>query len=155
MTLAALRPESWNLPLLLHVGGAMLLVGTLALGAASLVAATRGNGAGDAAGLSRFGFRALLVAALPSYVLMRAGAQWIASEENVADSDAAWIGLGFMASDAGLLVLVVATVIAGLTVRRFGRGEAGARASRVAPALVLLLIAVYVVAIWAMAAKPT
>ena len=151
---AALRPDSWNLPLLLHVGGAMLLVGTLTLAAATLVAATRGTGPADAAGLSRFGFRALLVAALPSYILMRAGAQWIASEENVEDSDAAWIGIGFMVSDAGVLVLIAAIVVAGLAVRRFARGDGQVGASRVAPALVLLMIAAYLVATWAMAAKP-
>ena len=151
---AAIRPDSWNLPLLLHVGGAMLLVGSLVLVAGTLIAAARGPGPGGAAGLSRFGFRALLFAVLPSYILMRAGAQWIASEENVEDSDAAWIGIGFITSDGGFVLMVAATIVAGIAARRFERAGADARASRVAPALVLLLIAVYAVAVWAMATKP-
>ena len=35
--IATIRPDSWNLPLLLHVGGAMVLVGALVLAASALV----------------------------------------------------------------------------------------------------------------------
>jgi hypothetical protein len=37
MTLGAVPPESWNLPLLVHVAGAMLLVGALTLAATALI----------------------------------------------------------------------------------------------------------------------
>ena len=40
--LAAIRPDSWNFPLLVHVLGAMILVGGVLTAAAALVLA-RGN----------------------------------------------------------------------------------------------------------------
>ena len=48
--LAALRPDDWNLPLLVHVAGAMLLVGFLVAAAAGFARAANGGGTGDAAG---------------------------------------------------------------------------------------------------------
>ena len=85
---------------------------------------------------------------------MRGAAEWIASEENV-DEDAAWIGIGYIVTDLGLLVLIVVTVLAGLGKRRADRGtkEPG-RLIRPATALTLFLIAAYAVALWAMTAKP-
>ena len=44
--IAAVRPDDWNLPLLIHVGGAMLLVGSLVTVAGLLVV---GRGTGNAA----------------------------------------------------------------------------------------------------------
>lgn len=38
--LAVVRPDSWNLPLFLHVLGAMVLVGTLATAAVALLASS-------------------------------------------------------------------------------------------------------------------
>lgn len=152
--LALLRPDDFNHPLLLHVAGAMVLVGALvAAGAALLQAARVGPGEGE--GLSRFGFRTLLYAAIPAFILMRVGAQWVASEEGLADSDAAWIGLGYISTDAGVLVLIAATVTAGLTARRFANGEARNWVSRVAPVLTLLMVVVYLVVLWAMTTKPS
>ena len=152
--LALLRPDEFNHPLLLHVGGAMLLVGALVAAGAALVQAAR-LGPGQGAGLSRFGFRTLLVAAIPSFILMRVGAQWVASEEGLDDSDAAWIGLGYISTDAGVLFLIAATVTAGLTARRFTSGDARTGLSRVAPILTLLMVVVYLVVVWAMATKPS
>jgi hypothetical protein len=151
--LATIRPDAWNLPLFLHVLGAMVMVGSLALAAAYLFAARR-DGSLES---MRVGFRSLLYAALPAFIVMRAGAQWIADKENVSDSNEAWIGIGFMTSDLGALLIVVATVAAGLAVRRAGREQAagaGGRGVTVAAWLVAILIALYVVAIWAMATKP-
>jgi hypothetical protein len=63
-SLAALRADSIDFPLFLHVLGATLLVGSLVLILATLVVAWRGgvdrNGA-----LVRFAFRSLLFAAIP------------------------------------------------------------------------------------------
>jgi hypothetical protein len=151
--LATIRPDAWNLPLFLHVLGAMVMVGSLALAAAYLFAARR-DGSLES---MRVGFRALLYAALPAFIVMRAGAQWIADKEHVSDSNEAWIGIGFMSSDLGALLIIVATVAAGLAVRRAGREDAEAgngRGATVAAWLVAVLIALYVVAIWAMATKP-
>jgi hypothetical protein len=151
--LATIRPDAWNLPLFLHVLGAMVMVGSLALAAAYLFAARR-DGSLES---MRVGFRSLLYAALPAFIVMRAGAQWIADKEHVSDSNEAWIGIGFMSSDLGALLIIVATVAAGLAVRRAGRegAEGGTgRGVAVAAWLVTVLIALYVVAIWAMATKP-
>ena len=68
----------------------MLLVGALVLAASALVLAWRdGN-----AGLVRLGYRSLLIGALPAWILMRVGAAWIASKEDLTDSNATWIGIG-------------------------------------------------------------
>jgi cytochrome bd-type quinol oxidase subunit 2 len=148
---ATIRPDAWNLPLFLHVLGAMVMVGSLALAAAYLFAARR-DGSLES---MRVGFRSLLFAALPAFIVMRVGAQWIADKENISNSNEAWVGIGFMSSDLGALLIVIATVAAGLAVRRAGRERAGGRGVAVAAWLVAVLIALYVVAIWAMATKPS
>ena len=147
--IAAIRPDSWNLPLLLHIAGAMVLVGALVLAAALLIASRRG----DEAPLSRSAYRTLLLAALTAFVVMRVAAQWVASEEDV-DEDAAWLGIGFIVSDGGLLFLIAATVLAGLGARRAAAGKERGRGLGAATALTLLMLGLYVVAIWAMASKP-
>jgi len=149
MTLAAIRPDEWNLPLLLHVTGAMVLVGALATVLATLVVSRRG----DTAALTRLGYRTLLFAGLPAFVLMRGTAEWIRSEEDAPD-DSAWIGIGYMTSDAGLLILVAATVLAGVGARRLTRGTDASGLSRVASVLLGIALVGYAVAVWAMTTKP-
>jgi hypothetical protein len=145
--LAAIRPEAWHLPLFLHILGAMVLVGGLVLATVALLGSWRGGAAGI-----RLGYRSLLLAVLPGWVVMRVTAQWIASKEGLEDSDVSWIGIGFSTSEGGLVLIVVATVLAGLAARR-GRQEAGTGV-RVAAVLAALLVAVYVLAVWAMTTKP-
>ena len=151
MSYASIRPDEWNLPLLLHVLGAMVFVGLLAAIAVIFVAGLRGD---DRPAALRLAFRTLLFGAIPSYIVMRGAAEWIFSEENAPD-DAAWIGIGYIVTDVGLLVLIAVTVLAGLGKRRAERGtkEPG-RLIRPATALTLFLIAAYAVALWAMTAKP-
>jgi hypothetical protein len=146
--LAIVRPEGWNLPLLVHVVGAMLLVGALVVVAATTAAALRRNG--DSAVLPRLSFRTLLLGVLPSYVVMRVGAEWIASEEAIGDPG--WIGIGYATADGGLLLTIIASVLAWRATRRDADGRGGS--SRAVFALSALLILAYVVAIWAMTAKP-
>jgi hypothetical protein len=146
--LGTIRPDDWNLPLLVHVAGAMLLVGALVVVlVVALAAQRRGDGA---VALTRLGFRALLLGVLPSYVVMRVGAEWIASEEGVGDP--AWIGIGYSVADGGLLLAVIATVVAWRATRR-GAGGAGGLGRAVVGLSAVLLFA-YAVAIWAMTAKP-
>ena len=152
MSIAAVRPDSWNFPLLLHVLGAMVLVGLLAVAAVVLSAALRSD---DRAGALRLAFRTLLIGAIPAYLVMRVGAEWVASKENLEDVDFAWINIGYSVADGGLLVLIVMTVLAGLASRRAKRGDAPSGLVRWANGLALLLIVAYAVALWAMAAKPT
>jgi uncharacterized membrane protein len=151
MTIALVRPDDWNFPLLLHVAGAMLLVGSLVTVAALLLLAWRG----DSPGLIRLGFRTLLIAAIPSYLLMRVGAEWINSKENIPD-EADWIGIGYITADGGLLFLLISTILAGVAARRAGRQPAGGRTlGRVVTVLTLIVLAAYLVAVWAMTAKPS
>ena len=147
--LAAIRPDSVNFPLLVHVFGAMLLVATLvaAVGAAILSRSDRG------ATLQRLAFRTLLIGSVPAFLLMRAGAEWVKDKENASD-DATWIGIGYGVSDMGLLLLIVATVLAWFALRRANRGEAGGALGSVTAAIVSLLVLGYGVAIWAMTTKP-
>jgi hypothetical protein len=145
--LAAIRPDEWNLPLFVHVLAAFVMVGALVTAAAYLFAARR-DGSLE---LTRAGFRTLLIGALPAFIVTRIAAQWLVSEENLEDVEAAWIDVGFISTDVGLLVLIGATVAAGLAVRR----AEGVRGVSLAAWLVALLIVVYAVVIWTMATKPT
>jgi hypothetical protein len=94
------------LPLFLHVLGAMLTwgaVGTAVL--LSFVTLKRPEGAF----LRRATFRTLLLA-IPFYVLLRIFAQVIYDREKdvFGGKDPTWVGIGFLASDLGLLLLLAA-----------------------------------------------
>lgn len=139
--LAAVRPDDWNLALFVHVLGAMVLFGALVLALTSLAGHNL-----------RLGYRALLIVAIPSWILMRVGAQWILSEEGLDDVDPApdWVDIGFMTSEGSFLLILVGTVCAGLASRRARGG--GLRTATLA--LVSISLVAYLVAIWAMTAKP-
>jgi hypothetical protein len=146
--LAAIRPGAWNLPFFVHVGGAMLLVAALVVVAAAMGGAVRrGDGALE---LTRLAYRALLLGVLPGYVVMRAGAEWIVSKEGV--GDASWVGVGYSTADGGLLLVVIAAVLAWRATRR--GADAPGSPGRAVMALAGVLLVAYVVAIWAMTAKP-
>lgn len=148
---SATRPDSWDLPLLVHLLGAMVLVGALALSSVSLVAAWR-NGS---AALTRLGYLTLFYGALPGYIVFRAGAEWIVSKEDLADSNLSWIGIGYAVSDIGFLLLLIALVIGAIGMRRMKRGEQPSPlAARVVTGLVSLVLVGYLVAVWAMTTKP-
>ena len=150
--LAAIRPDSVNLPLFLHVLGAMLLVGSLL--AVALATALGWRRSDDAAGLSRFSLLTLLYGVVPSYVLMRIGAQWTEAEQSYPDDfDPAWIGIGYVTADAGALLSIVSVVLAIFGLRRLRRGD-GIRLARTVGVISILLLAAYLVAVWAMTAKP-
>ena len=89
---------------------------------------------------------------------MRLAAQWIASKEGLDDLDdpPAWIDIGFMTSEPTLLLLIIATVCAGIAARRAreggGRGFGGL--NKTALVLVSITLAAYVLALWAMSTKP-
>jgi hypothetical protein len=129
----------------------MVLVGALVLASSALVLAWRdGNPA-----LVRLGYRSLLLGALPAWIVMRVGAEWIASKEGYTDSNATWIGIGQSSADLGLLLILVSTLLAGLAVRRIGRSLVPGPMARAPAGLVSLLIVIYLVAVWAMTTKPT
>jgi hypothetical protein len=129
----------------------MLLVGTLILTASALILAWRD---GDAA-LARLGYRSLLLGVVPAWIVMRVGAGWIASKEDLTDSNASWIGIGFTTADGGFVLLVISLVLAGIAVRRARRTEgSGAGFRRASTVLVSILLIAYLVAVWAMTTKP-
>jgi hypothetical protein len=147
--LAAIRPDSWNFPLFLHVLGATILVGGTLTAAASLAFARGDNG------LLRLGYWSLLAVALPGYIVMRIGAQWIYDKEGLDDApdDPAWVGIGYIVADAGALLLLIALIVGGIGVYRL-RTDRGQGLLKVTMVIAVLLLAAYVVAIWAMGAKP-
>ena len=151
--IAIVRPDSWELPLLVHVGGAMLLVGALVVAAAGFVGAWRQGEPAAATALSRLGYRAVVLGVIPAFIVMRVGAEWVASEEDVGEPT--WVNIGYMTSDTGLLLLIATTILGAVAYRRLRSRGGGTGAARAAAVLSLLLIALYVVAIWAMATKPT
>jgi hypothetical protein len=158
MMLSTIRPGDWNLPLLLHVGGAMLLVGALVVVAVAMAAALRRPD--DAAALTRLAFRALLLGVIPADIVMRGAAEWVASEEGI--GDATWVGIGYSVGDGGLVLAIIATVLAWRATRRAEAGASADAAGTAGPgglgratvALSALLLVAYAVAVWAMTTKP-
>lgn len=156
MTVAAIRPYDWNLPLLVHVLGAMVLVGAIATAAGLLLTGWRRDAPGDSAVLARLGFWTLLLVALPGFLVMRLSAEWVRSKEGIRAGEAPpWIDIGYMTADAGSVVLLLALLLAGLGARQLRRSD-GRRAglTRASSIFAVLLLAAYVVAVWAMTAKP-
>jgi hypothetical protein len=151
---AAIRSGDVNFALFLHVLGAMLLVGTLLAVSTALLLAWRRADPVEARALTRFGLRVLLLGVLPSYVLMRVGAQWSESAEELPDDfEPAWLGIGYVTADAGVLVILVSIILSALGLRRLRTGG-GTGYGRAVGVLATLLLAAYVVAVWAMSAKP-
>ena len=152
--LAAIRPDDWNFALLLHVLGAMLLVGGLLAAVTSLSLGWRD----DSVTLPRLGFRSLLFVAFPAWWLMRIAGQWIASKEGFDGSgeEPAWLGIGYITAEAGGLLILISLILTGLGVRRMRSAEPP-RASvmvRIGTVLVTIVLAAYLVAVWAMTVKP-
>jgi hypothetical protein len=144
------RLSSWDFPLLVHVLGAMLMVGALVLSGSALVVAWRDG----SAPMVRLGYRALLLGVVPSWFVMRLGGEWIASKEHLSDSNVSWIGIGFSTADGGALFIIIATVLSGFAVRRLRTREGSSGLGRAATVLVGLLVIAYLVTLWAMATKP-
>ena len=150
---AAIRPDDVNFVLFLHVAGAMILVGGLLAGAVALATAR-----GDVA-LTRIGYRTLLLVAFPGWILMRVAGQLTYNEEGWDDlpdaiSEPSWIGLGYIVGDLGGVLLLVALILGAFGVRRVPNGG-GSGLMRATQVLALLLLLAFVVAAWAMSAKPS
>lgn len=153
--LAAIRPDSWNYALLMHVLGAMVLVGALVTAGTAQTLSWKPEG--NAAAYSRLSFRTLLIVGIPAYFVMRIGAEWIYSKEHWADvpSEPDWIGIGYITADLGGILLLISVVLAGFGARRLARAEGGSTGlARAAGVLALVVLALYLVALWAMTAKP-
>jgi hypothetical protein len=150
--LAAVRENDVNLPLTLHVLGAGLLVGTLLAVATVIVLGWKRDG--DAVALTRLGLKTLLLGVFPAYVLMRVGAQWTEAAEDLPDDfEPAWLGIGYITADAGAILILISMILSGLGLRKLGSGG-GLGLGRAVGVISLLLLAAYVVAVWAMSGKP-
>ena len=147
--LAVSRPTEWNLPLFVHVLGAMILVGGLLTGA-SVLAFARGD-----ARFLRLGYWTLAAVALPGWIVMFVGANWIYSEEgwDDVDDEPAWLGLGWTIAMLGALLVLIALIVGGIGVRRLrdGRGQGLLKAAMV---IAWIVLAAALVAVWAMSGKP-
>ena len=141
--LALLRPGDWDFPLFLHVLGAAVLVGAVA---ATAVAAGR---AGESLVLRRVAFGTLAAVALPAWVLMRIAGQWIESKWDF-DEDPAWVGVGYIVAEPGLVILLVATIVGWWGIRRPERRWP----AQTVAVLAVVYLAALLVAMWAMTAKP-
>ena len=150
--LAVIRPDDWNLPLLLHVLGAMLLVGGLTTAVAAFWLGWRR----DAKTLSRLGFWSLLAVAFPAWWLMRIAGQWIYDKEGFSEIDPNWIEIGYITAEGGGLLLLIAIILTGIGVRRQRSADDGAPSTlvRIGAVLATIVLAAYLVAVWAMTAKP-
>jgi uncharacterized membrane protein len=151
---AAIRPDQWDLPLFLHVLGALTLIGTLALTSAFLFAAWRD---GSPANL-RLALRSLTLGVIPAWLILRVSAEWIADKEGINDLDKppAWIDIGYIASDLSFLLIVITSLLGWFTLRRARAGGTAepSQAARTASVLIALLLILSLVALWAMTTKP-
>jgi hypothetical protein len=149
--LAAIRPDDINVALLVHVLGALVLVGALVTAATAGIVGWRD----EAATLRRLSYKTLLFVALPAFVVMRIGAEWIYSKEQLDElpEDPGWIGIGYVTSDLGGLLLLIALILGGIGLRQ-SRSGGGAGLLKASSVIATLLVAVYIVAVWAMGGKP-
>ena len=141
--LGLIRPDSWNVPLFLHVLGATVLVGAVA---ATLLAASR---SGSSTLLRRVAFRTLLLLAIPSWLLMRLAGGWIASKGDIPGTPG-WLDTGYIVGDGGLFFLLVATIVAWVATRKPER----AWPARTVTVIALLYLIALLVAMFAMSGKP-
>jgi hypothetical protein len=147
-----MRSDSINVALLVHILGAMVLMGGLVTAAGSAIVGWRDEGAA----LRRFSYWTLLAVAFPGYIVMRIGAQWTQSKEHLDNlpNDPAWLSIGFITADLGALLLLIALILGGIGLRR-SRSGGGSGLLKASSVIATVLVAAYIVTIWAMGAKPT
>ncbi|HUK93728.1 MAG TPA: PEP-CTERM sorting domain-containing protein [Gaiellaceae bacterium] len=144
--LAALRPDSFDLPLFLHVLGATLLFGSTATVAIAGYASRRTPD--NSALLARVVAGTWVLVILPSFILMRAGAAWIVDKEFPGNaSEPGWVGVGFIVSEPGALLLIAVGILAWVSVRK-------KRVLLAVPILASIYLLALAVAWFAMAGKP-
>jgi hypothetical protein len=143
MMLALVRPDSWNFPLFLHVLGAIAVTGATAAAFAGALSAARWPW------LRGIVARTLLLAVFPAWILMRFAGQWIDSKEDI-PGDPGWLGVGFIVGDAGLVLLVVAMILAAVSVRKPERRWPNSTVA----VLTGIYLAALLVAMFAMSGKP-
>ncbi len=152
--LGVLRSHGYDLAVFVHVVGAMTLVGGLVTSAGAGLLGWR-----DPDGrLRRFAALTLFAVALPGWIVMRIGAEWAYSKspwDDLPDKlQPTWLGIGYFLADIGGILLLIALVLAGIGVRK-ARSGGGAGLLKASTVVAAVLIAAYVVAVWAMGGKPS
>jgi hypothetical protein len=150
MTVSVLGASRPFWPLFLHILGAMVLVGAAATGAVAALASASSEQGGR---LRRIAFRSFLLVALPAYIVMRVGAEWIYDKEYgdlVPEYEPTWIGIGYITAEGGGVLLVVTLLLSGFSVRTGRPGHA-----RAAGILAAIATIGWLVAVWAMGGKPS
>ena len=148
--LATIRPDDVNVALVVHVLGAMVLVGGLITTVSAAALGWRGE-----LGALRLSYWTLLAVALPGWLVMRIGAQWVYAKENWDDvpEEPAWLGIGYVTADVAVPIFVIALVLGGIGLRR-SRAGGGTGLLKASAVLAAILLAAYLVAVWAMGGKP-
>ena len=99
---------------------------------------------------------AILAVALPGYIVMRIGAEWIYDREGWnGDNDPAWIGIGYIVADIGAALLVIGLVTGAFGLRRRRSGDGGGRLLGTTTILAAVVLVACLVAVWAMGGKPS
>jgi hypothetical protein len=151
--LAIVRASDVNPWLFLHVLGAMVLVGAVTLSMTALVGAGRSE---NLPLTTRLAFRSLLWVALPAFFVMRVFAEVTVAQEHLDDlpEDPTWLGIGYPIGDFSLLLLIAAIIVTWRGTRRAERDGTKSGLTTAGLVLAVLLLVLYVVAIWAMTVKP-
>jgi hypothetical protein len=130
----------------------MVLVGGLLTAASAAIIGWRDEGIA----LRRFSYKTLLWVAFPAWIVMRIGAAWVESKEHLNDlpTQPAWLDIGYITAEGGGLLLLIALIVGGIGLRRAGKGG-GNGLLKASSLIATLLVAAYIVAVWAMGGKPT
>jgi hypothetical protein len=144
MTVLAFSRPFW--PLFLHVLGAMTTVGAVLT---AVVLTSVAWSRPDVAILRRATFTTLLTA-IPFYIILRVFAEVMYSDEKdvFGGKDPTWVGIGYMTSDVGLLILLIAIGVA-FWWKRSGKAVAG----RIVAGLSSILLVLLTIAMLAMSGK--
>ena len=148
-TLAAIRADSVDLPLFLHVLGSLTLIGAVVLALLALSGIWRGGT--DA---WRLAYRSIVWVAIPAWFVMRLTAQWLLDEQGLEDAELEWIDIGFAVAEPMLLLLVLAGVISRVKKNSAERGDRPGWGGRIATGLVSTCLLGLLFALWAMTTKP-
>ena len=150
--LAVIRPNEWELPLFIHVLGALAVVGGLTFATAMLFSAWRDRSAPNV----RLALRSLTLGVLPAFVVLRGSAEWIADKEGYADLDEPpdWIDIGYIVADAGFLLILIPTLLAWAALRKARADTRPGATVTIAAVLIALALVANLIALWAMTTKP-
>ena len=147
MMLALVRPDSWNLPLFLHVLGATLTFGATA-SVAILAFAGRPAASERALWLRGLAFKIGFFVLVPAWIMLRAAAGWIDSKE-YPHHEPGWVGVGYPVTEGGALLIIVMLILGWIS-----RRKRESRAAAVVPWLATIYLVALGVAWFAMSAKP-